>query len=131
MVLSLTGTVASGRGEGKEFLDLDWVRHQIREKLGFDAYRGTLNVQLNAEASQALHTFTTHRQGTSITPIDTTFASGKAFRVQLNGRVEGALVIPLVPHYPPNQLEIIAPINLRDALALKDGDEVTVEIYDT
>ncbi len=87
-------------------------------------------MKLNAETNRDVHAFTKPRQGIPITPVDTTFASGKAFRVQLNGRVEGALVIPLVPHYPPNQLKFIAPINLRDARGLQNGDEVTVDIWD-
>ncbi len=124
------GRVVSGVGRGRWFLGLDWVATQIRETLGFDAYQGTLNVQLDTEASHIVHAFTMPRPGIPITSGDSAFVSGKAFKIRLNERVDGALVIPLIPHYPPNQLEIIAPLHLRNALGLLDGDEVTVEIYD-
>jgi len=107
---------------------LDWVTQQIRETLGFDAYQGTLNVQLDAEARRIAHTCTTPRPGTPITPMDTPFASGKAVKIQLNGMLDGAVVIPLIPNYLPNQRENLASLNLRAALGLHGGDEVIVEI---
>jgi CTP-dependent riboflavin kinase len=33
-----------------------------------------------------------------------------------------------VPHYPFDQLAVIAPVNLRETLGVKDGDVVTIEI---
>ena len=42
-------------------------------------------------------------------------------------RVRPALPsLPQIPGYPSTQLEIIAPVNLRKALSLKDGDELEV-----
>jgi len=39
------------------------------------------------------------------------------------------VVLPLVPNYDESLLEILAPVHLKDSLGLKDGDEVTVELY--
>jgi len=129
MGILVKGKVASGVGRGSWFMGLDWVKQQIREKLGFEAYKGTLNLKLDDEVSRTVQSFTKPRLGISIEPVDNTFASGKAFKIRIGGKVEGALVIPLIPNYPLNQMEIIAPINLREAFGLQDGDEVTVEIF--
>ena len=131
MGILVKGKVASGVGRGSWFMDLDWVKHQIHEKFGFEAYQGTLNLKLDDEASRTVQSFTKPRLGISIESIDSTFASGKAFKIRLGGKVDGALVIPLIPNYPLNQMEIIAPINLREAFGLQDGDEVTVEIFES
>ncbi len=46
------GTVFSGKGEGKKFISLPWVKSQIKEKLGFSPYAGTLNIRLNSESAR-------------------------------------------------------------------------------
>jgi len=45
-VVSLRGVVASGLGQGAQFMAIPWVRDGIRRLIGFDAYPGTLNVRL-------------------------------------------------------------------------------------
>ena len=45
----LSGTVVSGRGEGRKYVELEWVKQQVKEKLGFDPYPGTLNLRLDEE----------------------------------------------------------------------------------
>jgi CTP-dependent riboflavin kinase len=42
--------------------------------------------------------------------------------------VAGAVVVPMVAGYPEDQLEIIAAIGLRDALAVEDGAGLLVRI---
>jgi riboflavin kinase len=42
--------------------------------------------------------------------------------------VEGAVIIPLRTHHPPNVIEIISPKNLKEALKKKDGDLVRITI---
>jgi riboflavin kinase len=49
--LTLSGTIASGQGNGKKYLQLSWVEKQIQEKLGYTAYPGTLNIKLNKEST--------------------------------------------------------------------------------
>jgi riboflavin kinase len=49
--ITFEGTVFSGKGEGKKFISLPWVKRQIEEKLGFTPYAGTLNIRLTAESA--------------------------------------------------------------------------------
>ncbi len=68
------GKVVSGVGRGSWFMGLDWVKQQIFEELGFEAYKGTLNLKLDDEAKRTVQSFTKPRLGISIEPVDSTFA---------------------------------------------------------
>ena len=53
-------------------------------------------------------------------------------RIGKGGRSEQAVMFrPMVHGYNPDQLEFVAPVNLREALGLQDGDEVTVTVEDS
>jgi CTP-dependent riboflavin kinase len=43
-------------------------------------------------------------------------------------QAKGIIVLPLVAGYAPDQIEIVAEVNLRDHFALGDGDLVTLHI---
>ena len=45
----LQGKVISGSNQGKKFVNLPWVKKQIKLKLGFDPYLGTLNLHICEE----------------------------------------------------------------------------------
>jgi CTP-dependent riboflavin kinase len=69
------------------------------------------------------------QKGVEIVPTEEGFCSAKGFLTRLNGTLEAALIIPLVPQYPENKVEIIASMNIREALSIKDGDLVSIEVY--
>ena len=121
----LKGTVFSGIGKGRHFVDLPWVRKQFQEKLGFNPYPGTLNLRLSKKSDLDE---LTKAGGITISPREG-YHEGKCFRA-LMGEVGGAVVIPDLREYPPNLLEVIAPVNMRERLGLQDGMklEVTVKI---
>lgn len=52
---------------------------------------------------------------------------GMLYKAQI-GSIECAVVIPLVPNYPENLLEVIATVYLRGILKLVDGDELTLTV---
>ncbi len=68
------GKVVSGVGRGSWFMGLDWVKQQICEELGFEAYKGTLNLKLDDDVKRTVQSFTKPRLGLSIEPVDSTFA---------------------------------------------------------
>jgi riboflavin kinase len=120
------GRVISGKGEGANFLRLRWVRKQIKEKLGFTPHLGTLNIKLNEEHSNTKDLLK-QTKGMLIMPTSG-FRRGRCFRAYLMDFVECAIVIPEVEDYPEDLMEIVAPVNLREKLELKDGDTIEVEI---
>jgi riboflavin kinase len=120
----LKGKVFSGDKRGRLFVDLPWVKNQINEKLGFNPYIGTLNLKLpNKTSLNRLR----ETDGIIIMP-EKGYFEGKCFKVLVNGKIEGAVVLPDVPDYPPDLLEILAPVNLRKTFGLRDGMEIKVSI---
>jgi len=140
--LLLEGEVFSGKGEGTEFIKLPWVRKQIKKKLGFTPYLGTLNIRLTerigftpylgtlnirlTERSVILKNLLKNAQGIEITPAEG-FHRGVCFKAYLMG-LECAVVIPEVQDYPENTLEVVAPTKLREHLKLKDGSIIEIKV---
>ena len=122
----LKGKVFSGSKRGKHFVNLPWVKKQINAKLGFNPYIGTLNLRMSNEMD--IHDLR-KANGIKIKP-EKGYYEGKCFKALVMKKVEGAVVLPDVPEYPSDLLEILAPVNLRKTLGLKDGDivEVTIRI---
>ena len=119
----LTGTVFTGTGEGKKYLTLPWVKHQLEEALGYTPYPGTLNLRLSKQTA-------THRKLLE-TPNATRIQPAKGYSTGILHKahistVECAIIIPENPTYPRDYLEIIAADYLREKLKLKDGDTITV-----
>ncbi|MDI3475043.1 MAG: riboflavin kinase, archaea type [Thermococcaceae archaeon] len=122
----IVGEVVSGLGEGayyvKQYAPL------IREYLGFEPYPGTLNVRV-------IFPKTVFDAISDVSPVvlpgfvkdGRTFGDVKAYRIKL-GDVEGAIVIPSRTVHPPKIAEIIAPVNLRETLGVKDGDRVRIRV---
>jgi CTP-dependent riboflavin kinase len=119
------GIVCSGLGEGERFTALEWVSSEFRRKLGFAAWPGTLNLRVSGPAWQRWRAALAERAGIRIDPAPG-YCAAKCFPALLNGRVHAAAVFPDVPGYPEDKLELIAPLALRCALALSEGDVVRV-----
>ena len=123
--LTFEGTVYSGRGTGKNFVALSWVKQQIIRNIGFPPYYGTLNIRLTEQSKDKKKQLET-KQGFVVEP-QTGYHSGILFHAQISG-LKCAVILPLVLNYPSDLLEIIAPQYLRGKLGLKDGDRVTVVV---
>lgn len=120
-----SGAVYSGKGEGKKFVALPWVTEQIADKLGFNPYPGTLNLHLTAESSSKKR-YLNKTKGLLIEP-QPGFFYGLLFRATVSG-AKCAVILPLVPNYPRDVLEIVASTSLRERLGLVDGSVLTVEV---
>ena len=123
--IELNGKVSSGRGEGRKFLELPWVKKQIEEKLGFTPYAGTLNLSLSAESTKERSAIE-KAAVLKVCPPEG-YCSGLIFKAFIDTQ-ECAVVIPQIENYPKGVLEVVASINLRDRLKLRDGDQVTVSV---
>jgi riboflavin kinase len=119
------GTVFSGTGKGKKFIDLPWVKQQIIEKLGFSPYSGTLNIRLIKESVEK-KILLENTEGIEVEP-QAGYCPGVLFKASI-GALESAVVVPKVANYPNDVLEIIASVCLREKLKLVDGILVTVSV---
>src|SRR3990172_1911897 len=127
--VTIRGIVVSGMGKGRLILQFDWVRDQIISKVGFTPFPGTLNLKLSDSKSLARFTEAKSWPAIIIDPPDEEHCQGKVFRALIGDRIEGAVVLPCVPSYPSDVAEVIAPVNLREALRLTDGDSVSLRLF--
>ena len=128
--LNLRGRIVSGTGRAAFFTQLDWVREQCDAKLGFNPYPGTLNIELTPESGIALRHL--EREATlEFVPPDPRFCVAKLLSVSL-GSIGGAMIFPAegVRIHGKSIVEILAPLSLKEALKVRDGDELsfTVEL---
>ncbi len=124
--LKVTGTVVSGFGESASFLSLQWVNDQIVEKLSFSPYCGTLNIDIGHSMIQKKLKEHAERK---IIPVEKEFCEALIFDAIIKGTHRCGVLLPLVPNYPENILEILAPVHLKQTLAIDDGAKIEVEIY--
>ena len=118
----MRGKILSGLGQAQYFLTREGYSRQFVEKLGFIPFPGTLNVLLEEP-------FPAEQEAIKIEGFaeeGRTFGECKCYRIRLNG-IDAAVVRPERSRYPPELIEVIAPVQLR-ALGLEDGDPVEVII---
>ena len=123
----LTGKVITGLGEGQYYISLEGYRSQFIEKLGFTPYPGTLNVKLDAPSVDIRKGISADIEISGFTKDNRTFGRGSCFNIMIMD-INGAVIVPERTHYPEDIIEIIAPVNLRKYLKLRDGSTVEVEV---
>jgi len=118
----MRGKILSGLGQAQYFLTREGYSRQFVEKLGFIPFPGTLNVLLEEP-------FPAEQEAIKIEGFaeeGRTFGECRCYPIKLNG-IDAAVVRPERSRYPPELIEVIAPVQLR-ALGLEDGDPVEVII---
>ena len=127
----LKGKVISGNQKAAFFTQLDWVLEQCSEKLGFTPFPGTLNIEILPENFPDTESIQRER-GIELVPPDPSFCNAQLLPISLEG-MDAAMIIPeeKVRSHGWNIIEVIAPVCLKDALTIKDGDTVTLTIKRT
>lgn len=123
------GKLVSGMGEGKYYTAHKGYADQFEKRLGFVAYPGTLNVQIEYIERNKIRLLRNYG-GIEIEEFQAenrTFGGVICFKATINGR-KGAIVLPKRSHYA-NVLECISPDNLRETLGLHDGDPVEIVVH--
>lgn len=123
----ITGVVFSDLGRAASFMALDWVKASLSDKLGFSPYPGTLNLRLETESMIAAWREIQQSSGIEIGAPDAAFCQARCFLVEIEGKHQGAVILPEVAGYPADKIEVIAPVRLKDELKLADGEPVTLE----
>ena len=126
----IQGEVVSGVGEAQRFLQIPWVRQQLVERLEIEPFPGTLNLRVSAELDRAALAWLKRQPGIPIEP-QPGFCAARCYRVVLDGRLPAVALIPEVPGYPDDVLELVAPVRLRDALSVRDGSLLTVAVAES
>jgi len=119
--LEVEGVVCSGVGQGRVFTQLIWVLAQLRRPVDWPVHPGTFNLRLQGPRWTALRRAMDERPGLPIDP-PAGFCAAKCFRARVGAPgLAAAVLLPQVDAYPSDQLELIAPVRLRDALGVADG----------
>jgi riboflavin kinase len=125
----IEGRVIDGLGEGAYYVDV--YSSRFEEALGFTPFSGTLNVKIIDENSR--DAINRMKQSpplivTGFTLEGRTFGDVVCYRVRVNQKVDGFVVIAQRTHHGQDILEVISPFNLRTKLKLKDDDHVTLSV---
>ena len=126
----LRGIIVRGAGQAAYFTGLDWVRQQCVEKLHFQPFPGTLNIQLDENCLALLENLQ-QRPAIHLTSPDPKFCNAKTLPASLQN-LSVAIIIPdeAVNIHNINIIEIISPVNLKETLSLKVGDPVVVTVLE-
>jgi len=120
---SITGIMQKGIGEGAYYVSQNQYQQQFKQKLGFIAFPGTLNLRINKEELAQLLAQKEHIKINSFTTKTRSFGALTCYKIKI-AHIEAAIVKPERARHPEDTVEIIAPVNLRDSLKLKDNDKI-------
>jgi len=125
---TIRGRLARGLGEGAYFTGLAWAREQLVEKFGIDPFPGTVNLVVDDPGEREKWWRARARPGVTLVSPRPDWCNARCFHARIEGAIEAAVVVPEVPDYPTDQIELVAAVAVRAALAAADGDRITVVI---
>jgi CTP-dependent riboflavin kinase len=136
MIRRITGVVFSDLGRASSFMAVNWVQEALKQTLGFSPFPATLNVRPKAPEDARLWEATQKApNGIPLRAANGGFCSARLYRVAIqkpgtptNGGIQGAILLPEVTDYPKDKIEVIAPVRLKEALRIQDGDQLTLEL---
>uniref|UniRef100_A0A7J3ZKF6 Riboflavin kinase n=1 Tax=Fervidicoccus fontis TaxID=683846 RepID=A0A7J3ZKF6_9CREN len=128
--LILEGMVVSGLGEGRYYVGHPYYSAMFERLLGFKPYPGTLNIRLLGESiwKRSLLDLKSELVVPGFKDEKREYGGAKLFPAAVNRYRPAAIVIPERTSHSRNVIEVVAPVCLRSALGLKDGDRVVLEV---
>ena len=135
--VALEGVVTSGMGEGRHYISLPGYSRQFEDRLGYEPFPGTLNVELREDSVRRRSAVS------SLEPIpidgweddERTYGPAVCYPATIETATgeryaDAHTIAPERTHHDDDQLEVIAPVKLREELDLEDDDHVTVTVGD-
>ena len=123
--ISLRGVVVRGLGEGAYFMSMQHYKNEIKKKLGFEAYPGTLNLKITKKQMNSLKKI----KGIGIKGFkknNKSFGGADCYKAKIKN-VDGAIILPHLTKHK-DIVEIIAPVHLKSELKIKDGYKIKIEL---
>lgn len=116
-------------------MSLPWVQKALLDQLGFAPFPATLNVRpAGQEDATVWASIQNDASLFSRMPSHEGSCLARIYRIAIEAgsggasrRAEGAVLLPEVTDYPKDKIEIVAPLRLKDALGVRDGDRLTLE----
>jgi phosphoglycolate phosphatase len=128
--LTLSGRVMSGVGQGAGFTRLAWVREKILSQCGIDPFPGTLNLSIETDTDLGTWRELCAKGGRTLAAPNTDHCDAMLYPVRIAEAVTGVVVVPGIKEYPPERVEIVAAVDLRQHLSLADGDIISLSAHE-
>lgn len=140
----IVGEITEGMGEGAYYVRIKEYYEQFKEKLGFDPYYGTLNLQFSDLNKELLEENLKNRIPVRIIGFEKeeeneegrvkrTYGSVDCYDCIVSrlddqdNKIHAAILKIKRTHHKKNIVEILAAPYLREKLNLKDGDKLRIE----
>lgn len=135
---NIVGTVVTGANEGRYYISIKGYYEQFMKKLGFEPYKGTLNLELSD------HHYTILSQKlNSAKPIiiegfleqERSYGSVRCYLGEIykltdpNKRSKAAILRVERTFHKEHIVEVIAEPFLRDYINIKDGDKIVIDLH--
>ncbi len=126
--IEFEGEVVSGLFEGAYYISKDGYQTQIKDKLNYVAFPGTLNIKITEEEYDKRQRL---ERGTSIRlegfkDGERAFGAARIYPCIINDEEEGALIVAERSIHDYGIMEIISPHYLRRKMELADGDKIKI-----
>lgn len=122
----LSGAVVRGFGEGAYFMAMPYYQEEIKRKLGFRAYPGTLNLKVSKSQIAILKNIEQIKIG-GFKKNNKTFGEAKCYLARIKN-INGSIIVPELTRHKKDVVEFIAPVHIKSELKLKEGDNVKIEL---
>lgn len=123
--ITFNGTIIRGFGEGAYFMSMRHYQKEIREKLGFKAYPGTLNLKVSKKQLMSLKE-TKPIKIKGYKSSNKLFGGANCYKAKIKN-IKGSIIIPdLTKH--KDVIEFIAPVHIKSELKIKEGDKIKIEL---
>jgi riboflavin kinase len=133
----IVGEVTEGIHEGGYYVAIKGYFDQFKNKLGFEPYKGTLNLKLSDTDNSILREKLHYIRPVIIEGFknqEREYGPVKCYDVYIyrlvnkNNRRKAAILDIKRTHHKKNVVEILAKPYLRDYFNLKDGDKLIIEV---
>ena len=124
--IALEGIVVRGLGEGSYFMSMKHYKKEIKKKLGFEAYPGTLNIKIKKPTVNIIKKIKSI-EIKGYTKQGKEFHGAHCFLAKVKD-IKGSIIMPHKNKHSKDIIEFIAPVHLKSELKIKNGDKVKIEI---
>ena len=123
---TISGIITSGLGEGAFFMSMPHYKNEIKSKLGFEAYPGTLNIKVLEKDLHSLKKFKIIRIA-GFESKGKKFGGAGCYKSKMRS-ICGSIIVPEYTKHKKDIIEFIAPVHIKSELNLKDGDCAEIEL---
>jgi len=124
-MFSIEGIIVKGMGEGKMFMSMPHYKNEIKKKLGFEAYPGTLNIKTKFNTKMLVKTKPILLEGFS--SGEKVFGGAKCYSSSIYN-INGAIIVPDFTKHEKDIVEFIAPVHIKTELNLNNGDKIKIDV---